>query len=230
MRKRKKSPKKPLRLLDKVPTKSRRGRPGVRASEVVGRAENYGRMFWNHRLDTRKNQWVRDKPYEWAVALVKAKTADDVSHALDSASHDAQTEFKPLISLILRVCKEPAFPKTHEAQFDFLAESLAAYGRVSPRDPVTFAQRSVQRNVPNLLIKSFEKSSMLSVRVATKGLRAIMLAASAAQEFRYRWMTFSTKSLLIWRMPFVEGVCPLRRGSTRVCNSEIEIYSPHTLQ
>ena len=31
---------------------------------------------------------------------------------------------------------------------------------------------------------------MLSVRVATKGLRAIMLAASAAQEFRYRWMTF----------------------------------------
>jgi hypothetical protein len=147
MRKRKKSPKKPLRLLDKVPTKSRRGRPGVRASEVVGRAENYGRMFWNHRLDTRKNQWVRDKPYEWAVALVKAKTADDVSHALDSASHDAQTEFKPLISLILRVCKEPAFPKTHEAQFDFLAESLAAYGRVSPRRSrdICAAERATQR-------------------------------------------------------------------------------------
>lgn len=122
--------------LDKKTTNTTRGRPGVRHSEIVGRAMNYRGLFWSHRLDGRKKEnkeWVRDKPYTWAMALVAAKTTDEVSHALESASSYARNEFKPLIPLILEVLQERAFPKTQKAQFDFLADSLAAYGRVSPR-------------------------------------------------------------------------------------------------
>jgi len=97
---------------------------------------NYRGLFWSHRLDGRKKEnkeWVRDKPYTWAMALVAAKTTDEVSHALESAPSYARNEFKPLIPLILTVLQERAFPKKSKTQYDFLADSLAAYGRVSPR-------------------------------------------------------------------------------------------------
>jgi hypothetical protein len=119
--------------LDKKTANTRTGRPGVRRSEIVGRAENYRSIFWCHRLDGRKKEWVRDKPYTWAMALVAAKTRDEVSHALESAPIYARNEFKPVIPLILKVLQERAFPKKWKTQFDFLADSLAAYGRVSPR-------------------------------------------------------------------------------------------------
>jgi hypothetical protein len=94
---------------------------------------NYRSIFWCQRLDRRKKEWVRDKPYTWAMALVAAKTTDEVNHALESAPSYAQKEFKPLIPVILKVLQERAFPKKQKAQFDFFADSLAAYGRVSPR-------------------------------------------------------------------------------------------------
>lgn len=122
--------------LDKKTRNTQRGRPGVRRSEIVGRAMNYRGLFWSHRLDGRKKEnkeWVRDKPYTWAMALVAAKTTDEVSHALESAPSYARNEFKPLIPLILTVLQERAFPKKSKTQYDFLADSLAAYGRVSPR-------------------------------------------------------------------------------------------------
>lgn len=97
--------------LDKKTANTRTGRPGVRHSEIVGRAMNYRSIFWCHRLDKRKKEWVRDKPYTWAMALVAAKTTDEVSHALESAPSYAQNEFKPLIPVILKVLQERAFPK-----------------------------------------------------------------------------------------------------------------------
>ena len=43
-------------------------------------------------------------------------------------------EFVPTLApLILKVLREPTFPKRRSAQIGFLADSLAARGRVSPR-------------------------------------------------------------------------------------------------
>lgn len=89
-------------------------------------------MFWVYHSN-KKHRSVRDKPYPWAVALVEANTVEDVIRILDFASDEARKELKPLAVLILGVLKERAFPKTPEAQFDFLADSLAGYGRVTAR-------------------------------------------------------------------------------------------------
>ena len=122
--------------LDVRPPKRPKGRPGISSEEVVGRAYNYRRMFWTYRLRKKnedENEWVRDKPYEWALALKAAKTADEATRALESASLPVQNDFKSLVPLILRVLREQDFPKRRENQFDFLADSIAARGEVSPR-------------------------------------------------------------------------------------------------
>lgn len=137
MPKREKPPKTEKISLDRGLAKAGRGRPGVRPEEVIGRAENYRRMFWTQRLrgsKKKKNRkWVRDKPYEWALALVKSNTEEDARRALDTAPIYAQNEFRPLIRLILEVLRESDFPQRQENQFDFLADSVAARGKVSPR-------------------------------------------------------------------------------------------------
>jgi hypothetical protein len=135
MPKRKKTPNTSKMPLDKALTKGNRGRPGVRASEVVGRADNYRGMFWTNRLRGRKGnkQWVRDKPHEWAAALVAAKTTNDAVRAIDSAPLPIQNELRLLVPLILQVLRDSDLPKRQENQFDFLADSLAARGEVSPR-------------------------------------------------------------------------------------------------
>jgi hypothetical protein len=133
--KRKKARKAATFSLDEELTRTGRGRPGVAQSEVVGRASNYRRMFWSERLRGRKGnkKWVRDKPYAWAVALAAAKTSDEAMRALDSAPIHIQSQFKPLVALILQVLQERDFPKRQDNQFDFLAESLAGRGEISPR-------------------------------------------------------------------------------------------------
>lgn len=85
MPKRKKNEKNREISLDPGLPETRRGRPGVRSEEVVGRADNYRGMFWTNRLRGRKGnkQWVRDKPHEWAAALIAAKTTDDAMRAVD---------------------------------------------------------------------------------------------------------------------------------------------------
>ena len=135
MAKRKKERTTPEILLDVQPPKRGKGRPGVRPEEVVGRADNYRGMFWTNRLRGRKGkkQWLRDKPHEWAVALIAAKTTDDATRVLEAAPLPVQNEFKSLAPLIVRVVRESDFPKRQRNQFDFLADSIAARGEVSPR-------------------------------------------------------------------------------------------------
>lgn len=149
MPKAKKAPKTAKISLDPVFEKKPRGRPGVRPEEVVGRAENYRRMFWTQRLrgGKKNRKWVRDQPYEWALALVKSTTEEDVLRVLDSAPNYAQNEFRPLIPLILDVLRESDFPKRPENQFDFLADSVAARGEVSPRRSrdICGEHRSIER-------------------------------------------------------------------------------------
>lgn len=119
--------------LDVAFPKRPRGRPGVAQSEIIGRAENYREMFWDRRLDKRKREYVREKPFDWAIALVAAKNIEEIDRALDSATDYAKSQLKPLIPLILRVLKERSFPSRTKGKFDYLAESLAARGEVSPR-------------------------------------------------------------------------------------------------
>lgn len=129
----KKTAKSPKISLDVPFAKRKRGRPGVLQSEIVGRAENYRSMFWGSRLDKKKKMYVRDKPYEWAIALLAAKNNTEINRALDSATSYVQSQLKPLIPLVLEVLQERSFPKKQETKFDFLAESLAARGEVTPR-------------------------------------------------------------------------------------------------
>lgn len=119
MPRRKKARKKPTNALDM--NERTRGRPPkVRASEVSGRSSNYRLIF---------NQvWSKlSKP------LLAAQTGDAVIQAFTETT-SYEREFAPLAPLILQVRRERDFPKRDgEAQANFLADSLAARGEVSPR-------------------------------------------------------------------------------------------------
>jgi len=97
-----------------------RGRPAkVRASEIAGRAANYRWIL--------KSVWDR----LWPV-LSKAQIEDDVVKALQHAS-PYEREFLPWASLVLTVLKARNFPKRQQAQINFLADSVAGLGVVTPR-------------------------------------------------------------------------------------------------
>ena len=119
MPKRKKEPKQVKKTLDTYSPKRRRGRPGVRPSEISGRSYNYRLIF----------------SQIWDVvgsALLKAKTEEDVIRAFD-ARPIYQQEFASIASLVLKVLRDLKFPKRPEPQRNFLADSLAGRGWISPR-------------------------------------------------------------------------------------------------
>lgn len=119
--------------LDAFSEKRRRGRPGVRPSEVVLRAGNYRQMFWDYRLDKKKKEYVRDKPGEWAMQLLASRTVEEVARAFHTRPLSIQNEFRPLFPLILQVLRERTFPRKPGTQLDCLADSIAARGDVAPR-------------------------------------------------------------------------------------------------
>jgi hypothetical protein len=119
--------------LDAFSEKRGRGRPGVSASEVAMRAENYQRMFWDYRLDKKKREYVRDKPSEWTTQILASKTVEDLERAFQTQPISTQNEFRPLFPLILKVLRERTFPKKPETQLDFLADSIAARAEIAPR-------------------------------------------------------------------------------------------------
>jgi hypothetical protein len=133
MRKRKNQYSKPKKTLDSISAESPRGRPGAHASEIAGRAENYRAVFWDSRLDEKIHMYVPYKPSKWAIRLLAARGAAGVKRALNLGPPYAQQQFEALIDLTLQVLREPAFPKRQKAQLDFLADSLAARGEVTPR-------------------------------------------------------------------------------------------------
>lgn len=119
MPKRKRSRKTRKKPLDMVFGKRPRGRPGVRPSEIRGRGDHYRLIF--------KQIWQ-----DVGEALLKARTEEEVSRAFD-ASPSYKTEFAPVAPLILRALRDPKFPKRAEPQRNFLADSLAGRGLISPR-------------------------------------------------------------------------------------------------
>lgn len=135
MPKRKKSAKKLQNPLDRSPQKRGRGRPyKIRASEVSGRAYNY-RLIFNQTWDVLGEQ------------LLKAMTEEEVLQAFERTSY--KNEFAALASLILEVLRDQDFPKRDkEARINFLADSLAARGIVTPRTSrdICARQRAKERN------------------------------------------------------------------------------------
>lgn len=108
--------------LDTSSPKKQRGRPPrMRGSEIWGRAENYRGIF----------------KYIWdalRTPLLEAGTEDEVIQAFEKYGQAYAREFIPhQAGLILKVIHDPNFPKTPEPQMNFLADSIAALGRVSPR-------------------------------------------------------------------------------------------------
>ncbi len=119
MPKRKKGPKQAEKALDTFSEKRKRGRPGLRPSEISGRSYNY-RLIFSHIWDV------------VGSALLKAETEEDVDRAFDPRPV-YKREFLPLASRILRVLHDPKFPKRPEPQRNFLADSLAGRDWISPR-------------------------------------------------------------------------------------------------
>jgi len=119
MPKRKKVRKETEIPLDTILRKKGRGRPGVIRSEIVGRADNYRGIFstiWN----------------TVGKRLLEAESEENVVKAFESEPH-YKSEFTSIAALILKVVREKEFPKTQEAQINFLADSLAGRGWISPR-------------------------------------------------------------------------------------------------
>ena len=96
------------------------GRPGVRFSEIQGRSKHYRLIFgqiWER---------LRDP-------LLNAKTEQEAIQAFEQYGSPYAQEFVPaLASLILKVIHGPKFPKWPEPQANFLADSLAGRGWISP--------------------------------------------------------------------------------------------------
>jgi hypothetical protein len=113
------TPKEPLDTFSK---KRSRGRPrrGI-PSEISGRAYNY-RLILNQ-------VWDRLWPL-----LAEAQTRKDVIRAFEEGASPYTKEFMPaLAGLIIEVVHERRFPARREPRINFLADSLAGYGRVRPR-------------------------------------------------------------------------------------------------
>jgi len=123
IRNRSNAPKKSQKALDTFSEKKRRGRkPKVKASEVRGRADNYRYIF--------DLVWNRIWP-----GLSKAQKYEDVIQCLrnaDIGSYALQLEI--LANPILAILHDRKFPKRNrKARINFLADSVAGHGLVTPR-------------------------------------------------------------------------------------------------
>jgi hypothetical protein len=121
--------------IDRDQEKSRRGRPRkIQPSWVRGRADNYRQvfdLFWQH---------------VWPD-LSKAKTQRDVIQSFSRPEVGAYAlDLIRLADLILLVVTDQQFPKhKREAQINFLADSIAAYGVVTPRSSRDICERERAR-------------------------------------------------------------------------------------
>lgn len=135
-------------------------------------------------MDTKKKEYVRDRPYDWAITLVGARTEDGAADALNAAPNQIRNELKPLLPLILEVVRGRDFPKRRENQLDFLADSIAARGEVSPRRSrdIRANMRAMERKKSRHRI--LRKEFYVECSCGYKDLRWTMLAANVVPKFR----------------------------------------------
>lgn len=122
--------KRPKKALDTYAQKRGRGRPQwVNPSETAGRGNNYRGIF----------NLIWDALYP---LLSVSQTDEDVIRAFEQAAPGYVREFMPArASLVLQVIHARNFPKRRQAQVNFMADSLAAYGQVSARRSRDICQR-----------------------------------------------------------------------------------------
>jgi hypothetical protein len=120
MRKRKRVRKEPKNWLDRFSLKRGPGRPATVSAEAV-----------RSRADGWRVSLARLWP-DLEGPLLAAESPDDVAKAFQSAL-PGNNEFPPYSEVIFRTLKEPNFPKRKKARVNFLADSSAALGTVSPR-------------------------------------------------------------------------------------------------
>ena len=98
-----------------------RGRPArVKPSEVRGRADHFALIF--------EQEWEMT-----GAPLMQARTRERVLEALSKMPEYRRLDFQSLADLIAGTVSDPKFPKRRDPQIRFLADSLAALGRVSAR-------------------------------------------------------------------------------------------------
>lgn len=113
--------KKNSKTAEKGLQKPGRGRPPkIPASEVVGRADHY--------RDILQAVWEKVWP-----PLSTAESKDDVIAAIERAAPIERGDFTGHASLLLEILNGKNFPKRRQARINFLADSLAARGVVTPR-------------------------------------------------------------------------------------------------
>ena len=115
----------------------------MRASEIRGRADNY-RMIFGYVWDKLRGP------------LLDVKNEADVIKAFEVNAQPYTREFMPMLAgLALKVVREKKFPKRGEAQITFLADSLAGYGRISPRRSRDICERERNKKVHQILREEF---------------------------------------------------------------------------
>src|SRR5437016_3457803 len=103
----------PKKGLDMLFEKRGPGRPGIRGSEVRGRADQHRFSLGRIWADARE-------------PLLRAKTEDEVIAALQNCSEYYSRPFVPgYAGRILQIIRERKFPKRSKPQMNFLADSLA---------------------------------------------------------------------------------------------------------
>lgn len=132
--------------LDRGLEKPRRGRrPTIPASWTRGRADNY--------------RWIFDLLWDeiWPK-LSQARTEQDVVLSFSGTKVGSYAlEFIPLANLILSVRHDPRFPKRkREAQINFLADSIAGFGMVTPRSSRDICEKERARMSKVHRILSYE--------------------------------------------------------------------------
>ncbi len=141
MQKRKKSAPRPEKALDAFSEKRPRGRRGVRTSEIRGRADNYRQIL--------SEIWD-----EVGELLLQAETEQQVIQAFERDGRYTQ-EFTGIAALILKVIHDPKFPKRPEPQINFLADSLAGRGRISPRTSRNICDRERKKKVHQIIRQEY---------------------------------------------------------------------------
>src|ERR1700688_4785681 len=120
MTKRKKAKKTARNPLDRFSLRRGPGRPvKVVPSAVRGRADNWRvslARFWG----------------DLEGPLLAAESQDDVSKAFEAVL-PGNNEFPPHSEVIFRALNDPKFPKRKKARINFLADSSAGLGVVTPR-------------------------------------------------------------------------------------------------
>lgn len=118
----KNAPKATKKTVDSIPGKRGRGRPRLcRYSEILGRAQNYRRIF--------TEIWGR-----LSSSLLAARNEQEVTEVFRSKAQPYTNEFVPrLAGDILAVLREKKFPRKPRAQAKFLANSLAGRPSVEAR-------------------------------------------------------------------------------------------------